>query len=643
MRPTVKIVAEWAVWGKRQGTEDDYGVLRCNKGHFSDADFRDIMTRWTPGTLASLPEVTISYVNGPGDVAYVGMAIQCWSDEQDGFGRPIAVTRYACVPYTDLACGPVSYEDLARAFDQDPGTDAASARAPLVLDVPAFDHGDIASRVDRTHMAAAALLLTDRQVCIVGADALPMIERLRHLDTVAALLPYGLRTRLTASTWTDSSAAHRIRLAFAKHPRDEAHAVTWGAGDDIGVPGGDIARRYFELLLQRSPAELVDRLARTTEPLTFKTPSEALALLDDSGRTLVAGGSPAPAHTVEEDLHLCAGLLAERRTGELSVVVGRLGRSAQLREPAGEEPERYREIIETRLLPAATTNLTDDMAVEFLQVLLTLGYGRRLTVESYERIMRAGGRNPSLVRAMWPRLQAAEPGVAVRLALHLDRTQQARLLGQVQTPDLVAEAAREPFHPALVLRVHQELVSRGAGTEDPEIAPALGRHAYLADAIAAAHPDDPEAQIRRLRQLLVAAYGASLDQSHVEEILACVMRPPRARLVTAAMDQYGDAAEDALREAVLGRAGLGGTKPWHELGQAYAPEAEAPVDGQTTRWFRKTGFRLRNRDAELLAEDSPVPDVEPPSPLIPPLGKILLWAVGIVMAGTLAYLAAFHG
>ena len=84
-------------------------------------------------------------------------------------------------------------------------------------------------------MRVAALLLTGKPVCIVGADQTVLLERLQFLDTVVSLLPYGMRCRLSASNWASSTLqTHKFRLFFASAPRparDDQQAdlvVEWG-------------------------------------------------------------------------------------------------------------------------------------------------------------------------------------------------------------------------------------------------------------------------------------------------------------------------------------------------------------------------------------------------------------------------------
>jgi hypothetical protein len=90
---------------------------------------------------------------------------------------------------------------------------------------------------------------------------------------VAALLPYGYRTKFTAATWSDSASKHRFRLAFAARPRDGAYPIAWGAPAEPGVDGLGV-REYLTQL---------DRLrARAAQNPHFDLPSIIAYLASDS-------------------------------------------------------------------------------------------------------------------------------------------------------------------------------------------------------------------------------------------------------------------------------------------------------------------------------------------------------------------------
>jgi hypothetical protein len=251
MTDSARVRAGWALWGKPPGTRDDYSVLACSPEPFSRSDFGTILTRFSAGTPAtrsggpgSLPWVTVSWV-GVDDGLQIGIAIAKATDQVDGVGRPINQTSYFCVPYNDLAGSQVSYLSLYEAV-RDLSLPAGDGMIPLTL--PPLDVREAAGSVEEfgenTVVTAAALLLSG-PVTIVQAEGSTLAERLRFLDAVACLLPYGFRAKFSAASWSDSSARHRIRLAFATRPREDAVSVAWREPGVIPV-GHDVARNYLQ-------------------------------------------------------------------------------------------------------------------------------------------------------------------------------------------------------------------------------------------------------------------------------------------------------------------------------------------------------------------------------------------------------------
>lgn len=283
----VRIEAEWALWSKRPGERDDYSVLGCSHGRYQSTQFKEIIERFTPGTPdepEALPRVTLSWVGASDDI-HLGLAIQTWTGDKDGVGRDIAETRYFCVPYRQLGEQVVSYVGLYKALKDVSPLDHGSRL--IGVDVPELDPGRIAGDVTKlgehtVRQAAALLLVPRRPVCVVRAEQLGPVDRLRFLDAVISLLPYGYRTRFTASTWTNSGTRHRIRLSFARRARDEANAVIWGGSGH--VPHDEqTAITYFDRLGTLLSGDLgsgtIRRLAADTEPRRFEDPAPALETL----------------------------------------------------------------------------------------------------------------------------------------------------------------------------------------------------------------------------------------------------------------------------------------------------------------------------------------------------------------------------
>lgn len=298
-----RVEAGWALYGKTAGSADDYRVLRASDAYFSRSDYDAILRRFVPGTPpapsraaepGALPWATISYAplrpgSAPtaGSATVQGLAVCDWTRLRDAAGRPVSVTAYLCAPFASLAAVPMSYQSLYRTLRTDPAVSAvlggqaavSGAGGPLPLDLfPGFDPTMIAAPLDaddETFRLAAgiAALLLRQPVALVGAPvsdpATRITERLRFLDAVAALLPYGQRARLVASTWADAGSTHRIRLAYTDRARPgDAEIMLPGprrAGRLPPLPRG--AAEYYALLLDLhgrhglSAARIVGHLA----------------------------------------------------------------------------------------------------------------------------------------------------------------------------------------------------------------------------------------------------------------------------------------------------------------------------------------------------------------------------------------------
>jgi hypothetical protein len=288
---TIQLAAGWAVWGKRPGSGDDYRVLESSSEPVDAQDFARILAHFEPGTPPteagrpdSLPWVTVSWMS-LSEQPYVGMALQEATEDVDRVGRPITRTSYFCFPYASLAHGPVSYLGLYRAL--------AGVRLPrphgaeILVTVPVLDPARLAEDVTDLGEAAvssAAALLLRGAVTVTGADRSTLEQRLRFLDAVAALLPYGYRAGNTAATWSDSGARHRIKLAFAARAKEGASGVAWRGVQPPPEGIADPAARYYRQLRvlrerRANVAELtglIEYLARDTIARGFDVPGPAI-------------------------------------------------------------------------------------------------------------------------------------------------------------------------------------------------------------------------------------------------------------------------------------------------------------------------------------------------------------------------------
>jgi hypothetical protein len=306
MGEPVHVPAGWAIWSKRAGTRDDYAVLASSTGPLSTAEFGRVLAHFAPGnppaeggTSASLPWVMLSRVGIAGQT-YLGASLQVSTEDVDATGRPISRTFYLCVPFDDVARTPVSYHGLWQALTsaQLPYPDGA----PVPLTIPGLDPGELARAVQEfgpNVVATTAALVLSGPVTITGPEFPDTETRLRFLDAVAALLPYGYRASYTATTWSDTAASEqRFRVVFAHRARDDASRVTWRAA--ARVPDDGPVRTYLEYLrrVADGPAadvakltKLIGFLSRDVTPRKFEHPEQAVACLEEFFRADVVGES----------------------------------------------------------------------------------------------------------------------------------------------------------------------------------------------------------------------------------------------------------------------------------------------------------------------------------------------------------------
>jgi hypothetical protein len=581
-----ELSAEWAQWGKNP--EDDGFRLLCSSGGAITPDnFNQVITRYSPGTLDSgfLPQATFAWL--PGDelgTDYVALAIhsrRAISDESAGMGdaaapgaplvrrnRQFVLTSYYCVPFADLAAGRVSYPALYETFRLVPlpvpeGKPATAwlAAAPG----PGLQVTDQAMKV-------AALLLTDRPVCILGAGGLDIGTRLAFIEMVAGLLPYGIRSRLSAATWTSSTARrHRYRLFFARTPRSredhrEDHVVNWH--DATLTATGDPRADGYLSWLRLAPEQRMATLLGDTQPTGFH-PDEVRAMF---GRLGIAGLLPRLA------LPSSAGRDPGRRLSVPALLVaasqslddpGALrGCVKGLREHLGmvkspREREEYQQIMAEHRLLRAGARADRGVLAEFYDVVLALAFPGVLTYEDYCHIESCadaadGALHLSLLLAISRHsLEEHVTYPLIQVLLWLDKSVTS---GDRPLPGmLVALAAQPSLAPRHAVRVYdllREVLEDEADTDPAEVQEALAVHRYLAATMERQLPDARGYQVWILGELIGFAFRRPLGKADVEHIRACA--DPGSLALDAALllsHESGEQLRRGLAGAMSSRSG----------------------------------------------------------------------------------------
>jgi hypothetical protein len=554
---SVPVAAEWALWGKT-ASDRGYHLLNCSEGSLGPDDFTEVLTRYSPGTLDRLPQVTISW-SPRDDRSLLGIAIHDQAEQGlcDAEGREIVFTRYFCVPYQDLAAGAIPYLAMYEEFSKFTltGQERELIKAELDTTPPTAPRDGLALRV-------AALLLTGKPVCIVGADGVEFRERLRFLDCVASMLPYGMRSFLSASTWASStSQKHKFRLFFASAPRRarDDHVVAWGRPDHAPI-GNGYADEYLGWL-QSEIARPTARLAGHTQQMDF-SPKAVLQMLETVGAS--SDGPPAYSNaadptvpfqwsaprptdgmTAEQLIIACGQEYGRPDPGPIGPYIEPL-RACASQEWSPEERSYHQRLIKKYRLLTENKRIDGLVKTRLYDALLPLAFDGRLTygdycdLEAWAEVPAGASPNRSLLDSLAKAefdnfatfllvvASADGRGLSRRLPKN---TEFSWLIGEIATAKVTRHHARVLCDAAV------RLLGEGAGPAHPqELRSVLRTYGYLATLLDGCYPDDIEQQRKALSALVQAAHGHKLDMSSIASILGHSGLAPTAALLAVVLE-----------------------------------------------------------------------------------------------------------
>ena len=562
---TISVPVEWALHGKTAETgSDGYRILSCSDGDLSSRNFEDVHARFTPGTPHTLPQVSLSYqlrAEHP-DGTYLTLAIHeaAAGGRQDHVGREIMFTRYYCVPYPRLRNHAVSYTTLYAAFRAAGLPECCGS--PLTVELPVTPPG--VPTGDELARRTAALLLT-APVCVLGAEHTAMEERLAFIDGVMTLLPYGMRARMSATTWTRASQrAHRFRLFFSDAPRGgdaKDHQVVWGHPEKSVSPTDRNSRDYYRWL-DDAVHRPVRALAGVADEWGFN-PKQVVQMLERIGiesgdvpldqadggdnlhaRTFAAEGN---AKFGEASLLRCVENL---KTGNLPGLKNSISDIAHYLEHQAADAEsrsRCRAIIAGShlLRPGLLPGKTDS---RFYDALLPLAFGTPLTYRGYCQLedCLGTGRPPAQLpnRTLLQSIEKCgltDPVVTAIVRWYLSGKELDKWLRQANVTTLaglVAKSWERPHHGQVVcdMLVRCLDLQRTHRNYDPRPAQAaLRHHGYLAYALHLRHPDNPEYQYQVLTAFLRACFPGGMTRDAVSDALKHPMLPATPALLAAAV------------------------------------------------------------------------------------------------------------
>lgn len=534
----VPVSADWALWGKER-RDLEYRLLRCSDGALNAANFDELLTRYSPGTLEDLPQVTVSWLSdGEQRDSYIAMAIHEEPEDHrlDATGRRVVLTRCFCVPYTSLAEGLVSYQAMYDVFRNEPLGDR---RGTIKTSLPVIEPG---RRTDASAMRAAALLLTCKPVCILGAERVSLAERLRFIDSVMSLLPYGLRSQLSASTWASSHFwEHKFRLFFsgALRPVDECQVI-WGDEDITVAP--EVAEDYLSWLRNDAP-DLVPQLARRAgqlaaikAPVRFRNAEIGQLLAEVYERPSgpwppteprpLPSGPPTGEHgerSIEELLIECDNRMRANAPVFIGPAIRRLAEHRDDKTTAGQR-HWYRQVIKDHELFREDKQLSKSQQATLYEALLGIAFETPLDYQGYCLLEDCAGQ--PLPRSLLRAVKATGMGgfyteLLVCKGIGELKSILAALDGPAALMRAVADPGLRPEHGRLIYEItFDDLINRaGANRLDEQLLrSSLAEHAYLAPALQRIYPE-PETRLDALGKLLRLTYDHELDRSEIRAIL----------------------------------------------------------------------------------------------------------------------------
>ncbi|MFC4009109.1 hypothetical protein ACFOY2_17890 [Nonomuraea purpurea] len=599
-----RLTAHWAILGKTPESLDDYGVVGCSTGAITSGEFGTWLKAFTSGTMEpkALPRVATShFAAGPDAEPWLGLSFQVEPESQDGFQRPYAMTYYVCARWADAVAEPVSYRALFEALLEE----NFSGEAPFQLSPAPYDERRLAREVNATARRAAALLLTGRPVCVVGADHLPMEQRLDFLDAVAALLPYGFRATLAVSTWTNSASIHRIRLSFSDvPPTRKTWELPWEDAPAEYPPQAQLYEQELARYQGEDLCELMRGLATLTEPRDFENVSHRTA-----AASMLRGGRPVQVArqtpmSVQDLLRECLESIANGDDQRLGTLIAQLARRAPAR-VTDRDRKACRAFIRANPIHPPNRPAAFVAVRTFYEQVLRLLYTERMRASDVEDMLL--DLDPEL--SLPPALVAALGKIQSRSAPS-GRLLLANLRGPEHLQTVLAPMSEDELcHITVesrnrnVLSIALQELDRRALPEDPRgmeaVKHALTRHRYLIETIdSICHAAE---RVRAHRDMFWMSYRRQLTSADIEEILPNLDRPPQTFLLAMVVESAPGTASALLRAAAAGamrEQGLIGTPtaddvqngldrmatPEDAFGRMAAPEDDG---GGRKKWFRR--------------------------------------------------------
>jgi len=291
--------AEWAWIGKKPGAREDYSVLDASDRHIRVGEFIGGNFVGAPSSSnrdnAPTGPPWVTFRSHPTNVRRPLLSVLLLDDWQDldQAGRPIWPQRFFLCRYDEAAGVHASYRALWEAVSPFPLPRPDRQLVPIEIQPQsAASAVEAIGEIGFERAAAMAAALLAGPVAVTGtadlylSDPDARLDRLAVLDAVAALLPYGFRADLSASSAVDNAVAHRVQLVLTNYPSDSQQVAPL-RGAPV-TPRSDVARDYLDMLRAKRHLEtletIVAHLREARDPCSFAHPRRALEILNELNR-----------------------------------------------------------------------------------------------------------------------------------------------------------------------------------------------------------------------------------------------------------------------------------------------------------------------------------------------------------------------
>lgn len=520
------MMAQWALWGK-EDEDPDYRVLRCSAGPLDRSDFHLIITRYASGAKERLPQYTVCWI--PDDTQdkekrYLAIGIHEFAhadpDRSGGRarterGRTIEYLRLFCIRYSELAGHRANYTELVEALRdrQLP----ADSREPIRVELRE-SRPPLAAPTRPLAVYVAMLLLTTHPVYVLGAERVTAEDRLRFIDRVMSLLPYGLRASLSASTWASATAEElKLRLYFTNARREDdgqTSHVSWSQLVQLD-PGQlkDLRQQHYLSWLRHTGSAGVAELADQTSPVGFSA--------DEIRRMIANLPKSRPVRDILEEL---ADGIARHDPHAIGRAVDRLRlHGADRPDPA--RSQAYRQAIKKLGLLREHRNIDEETSGNIYSALLHLAFDPPVSYGSYCDIeLCRGGPPRGRLRDELLKLEFSSFVACVLSSQGEGGVSDQELLAvmhehEIPAGGLIAELEQhieiiDPAHRASAYDFAVRYLC--AYSDDPRME--LAQRRYLTDTLEVVFPHRPREQRIRLEEVLRFIYGGRLSNDQVREL-----------------------------------------------------------------------------------------------------------------------------